>query len=85
MSTPNTAKRISSRRIKELRALTKAAMAGWKKNMAKAAREQRSTDERFARDAVIWLNGYQKALEDVRNERPVTHGAEMMNRTSTHA
>jgi hypothetical protein len=47
--------------------------------MAKAARELRSTDEGYARDAVVWLKGYLMALDDVEGSRVVTHGAEKLN------
>lgn len=50
--------------------------------MAKAARELRSTDEGYARDAVVWLNGYLMALDDVEGSRVVTHGAEKLNDSS---
>lgn len=47
--------------------------------MAKAGRELRSTDEGYARDAVVWLKGYLMALDDVEGSRIVTHGAEKLN------
>lgn len=73
---------VVSSRLVQLRRITKKSLSRWKTEMAKAARELRSTDEGYARDAVVWLNGYLMALDDVEGSRVVTHGAEKLNDSS---
>lgn len=58
----------SLKRIVRLRRLSKRSLTLWTRLMKQAEKDMRSSDERNARDSVVWLKGYLKALDDV--ERP---------------
>lgn len=60
----------SLKRIVRLRRLSKRSLTLWTRLMKQAEKDMRSSDERNARDSVVWLKGYLKALDDV--ERPNT-------------
>ena len=54
--------------IVRLRRLSKRSLKHWTREMKRAEKTLCSGDERNARNSVVWLNGYLKALDDV--EKP---------------
>lgn len=53
------------KRIASLRRKTKRSLKCWTSEMKRAERDLCSGDERNAREQVLWLKGYLKALDDV--------------------
>ena len=56
---------VRSSELVRLRRVSKRSLTHWTREMKRAAKDLRSGDERNARDAVVWLDGYLKALDDV--------------------
>jgi|GEM_PF-6601999 len=65
MTTPKTETPVSSIALVRLRLLSKHSLKHWTQEMKRAEEDLRSGDERNARDSVVWLKGYLKALDDV--------------------
>lgn len=69
--------RVRSSELVRLRRLSKRSLKHWTREMKRAEKDLRSGDERNARDSVVWLKGYLKALDDVeqpnvQHQRPAT-------------
>lgn len=58
-------KTLDSSALARLRRVSKRSLQHWTQEMKRAERDLRSGDERTARDLVMWLKGYLKALDDV--------------------
>jgi hypothetical protein len=65
MNTNKTQPTGSLRRMVRLRRMSKRSLKHWTREMKQAEKDMRSSDERNARDSVVWLKGYIKALDDV--------------------
>ena len=66
MSEPNVSNQsVACIRFVRLRRLSERSLNHWTREMKRAQKDLRSGDERNARDAVVWLKGYLKALDDV--------------------
>ena len=58
-------RQLRSSELVRLRRLSKRSLKHWTREMKRAEKDMRSCDERNARDSVVWLKGYLKALDDV--------------------
>lgn len=58
-------KTLDSSALPQLRRLAKRSLKRWTQEMKRSEKDLRSGDERTARDLVMWLKGYLKALDDV--------------------
>lgn len=58
-------KTLDSSALVQLRRLAKRSLQHWTREIKRAEKDLRSCDERTARDLVMWLKGYLKALDDV--------------------
>lgn len=65
MTTPKTETPVRSSALVRLRRLSKHLLKHWTREMKRAEEDLRSGDERNARDSVVWLKAYLKALDDV--------------------
>ena len=66
MSEPNVSNQsVACIRFVRLRRLSKRSLKHWTREMKRAQKDLRSGDERNARESVVWLKGYLKALDDV--------------------
>lgn len=58
-------KTLDSSALVQLRRLAKRSLQHWTREIKRAEKDLRSGDERTARESVVWLKGYLKALDDV--------------------
>lgn len=61
----DTLRAVNLPRLVRLRQSSKRSLTHWTREMKCAEEDLRSGDERNARDSVVWLKGYLKALDDV--------------------